>query len=314
MRKAATSAWLSVLMPTYNGARYLGRALDSIAAHGDKHVEVILIDNVSTDATLSIAESFSHRLNISIVTAPNGGNWLVSLNRALRLATGEFVCMLHDDDLWLEGRGSVARRTLEANPSVDGLFSPSWFIDRGGRRVGELRCPLPALPERLPRAEIVRRLSVQNFLAAPAPIVRRSLALSVGGWDETLWYMADWDLWLKVASVGEVGYVKTALTAYRVHSRAQTLARRREWHDISRQYSAVLQRHSRSGGFSREDDAAARAARLSARLNVFLIGRQIGSGVQCVKAALAASPQVWRRFVRDSRIAERLMARLRGVS
>ncbi len=70
---------------------------------------------------------------------------------------------------------------------------------------------MPAEGGRLDSDIVVPRLLVQNFLAMPAPLVRREAMLQVGGMDDTLWYAADWDLWLKLAALGPTLYVPQAL-------------------------------------------------------------------------------------------------------
>ena len=100
----SSQPWLSVIIPTYNGSKYLAAALNSVVAQQDNNLECVVIDDGSTDDTLAIVESFQERLNINLITKARAGNWVVNTNHALRVASGECVCFLHQDDLWLEGR------------------------------------------------------------------------------------------------------------------------------------------------------------------------------------------------------------------
>ena len=96
------SPWLSVIMPTYNGASYLSAALESIAIQLEKDIEVIVVDDGSTDRTISIIRAYTHRFPLRIVERNHSGNWVANTNMGLSLARGEYVSFLHQDDSpWL---------------------------------------------------------------------------------------------------------------------------------------------------------------------------------------------------------------------
>ena len=75
----------------------------------------------------------------------------------------------------------------------------------------------------VPADLLLERLMVQNFVAIPAPAINRDAFLRVGGMDKSLWYTADWDLYLKLACAGPVYYAHEALTCFRVHGDSQTM-------------------------------------------------------------------------------------------
>ncbi|HEV3260038.1 MAG TPA: glycosyltransferase, partial [Gemmataceae bacterium] len=214
--------WLSVIMPTYNGDAYLAAALDSVCAQDDAAIEVIAVDDGSTDATVPLLESYAERLPLRIVRRGRIGNWVANTNHGLTLARAEHVCFLHQDDLWLSGRLAVVKRLLAQSPDAALLLHPSWYIGPDGRRLGMWRCPLPAGPGELEAEFVVERLLVQNFISMPAPVFRRETALAVGGLDESLWFTADWDLWLKLAATGPALYHPEPLSAFRIHPQSQT--------------------------------------------------------------------------------------------
>src|SRR5919109_258307 len=136
--------WLSVVIPTYNGSSYLSQALESIILQGDQDVEVLAVDDGSTDDTVSILQSYSHRLPMKVVEQQRVGNWVAATNRGLEMATGEYVCLLHQDDVWMPDRlGSIRRHLEDAAPSAL-LIHPVWYVDSEGKSVGRWRCPLPA--------------------------------------------------------------------------------------------------------------------------------------------------------------------------
>jgi len=305
-----SAPWLSVVMPTYNGSAFLRAALDSVCAQPLAEVEIVAVDDGSDDDTLAILEAYSSRLPLRVVRRPRTGNWVASTNHGLRIARGEYACLLHQDDLWLGGRLRAVRGALEGTPEAGLVVHPSWFIDARGTRLGRWRCPLP--PGKVAPALVLERLIVQNFLAVPAPTFRRELALSLGGMDESLWYTADWDLWLKLSRAAAILHHPEPLAAFRVHADSQTATESSRDRDLRFQLETVLRRHL--GAAAGADRRLASIAEFSVELNLALaarLHRRPAPWSSLGARFLALGPAGWKRYLRDSRIAERVGARLR---
>jgi hypothetical protein len=155
---------------------------------------------------------------------------------------------------------------------------------------------------------------VQNFLAVPAPLFKRQLALDVGGLDEQLWYTADWDFWLNLAAASpEIGYCGEPLSAFRIHAQSQTIQRSGAADEFRRQLEVVFDRHLARSPFL-AGKSLRRVAEFSVDLNVALAGWMNGVRPPWCSLAiqwLRLGPFGWRRYLRDSRIFERTTARLR---
>jgi GT2 family glycosyltransferase len=308
--------WLSVVMPIYNGERYLSAALQSIASQGDavSGIEVIAVDDGSTDRSMEILADFSHRLPIRLIRPGRQGNWVKATNIGLEAAAGEWCCFLHQDDLWLPGRVADMRRAIDEQPDAAMAVHPSYFIDENGRRVGQWRMPLSGQTRLMPGRELWERLLVQNSLAINAPVFRRSRVLETGGMDENLSYTADWDLWLRLAKDGPVAVCPSALGCFRIHAQAQTAGMppaTMRW-----QLQAVFDRH-RVGSeiWPPAASSVESLGRYSIALNLALAGWFHGEALGCgplLAGWLRLGPVGWRRFLRDSRIVDRVAARLRA--
>ena len=306
--------WLTVVIPTFNGERYLDEALASVVAQSDPDIEVIAVDDGSTDRTMALLESYLDRLSLRVVRR-SVRNWVANVNHGLSLGRGRLACVLHQDDRWEPGRLRVVKSLMDRFPEVALMIHPSRYIDSVGRRLGQWRCPLPASTRPLASALVIERLLVQNFLAMPAPTFDRERALRSGGLDEALWYAADWDLWLRLAAAGPVLHQREPLACFRLHAESQTTTRTFDLVDLRRQLEIVLERHlacSRLDGSTRP--AVERAARFSIETNVTLAawahGRNASLGA-LVRQFLALRPRGMGRYCRDSRIVERVTARLR---
>jgi glycosyltransferase involved in cell wall biosynthesis len=310
--------WLSVLIPTYNGEDYLPLALNSVLVQGDTNIEgieCIVIDDGSNDSTLSILNSYIDKLPLKILQRSRSGNWVANTNHALSVARTEYVCFLHQDDIWLKGRLEIMKRLIEQYPKTNLFLHPSKFIDAKGNYLGLWRCPLPPYPSVIDSSMMIERLLVQNFISIPAPIFKREVALDAGGLDEKLWYTADWDFWLKVASYGETMYYPKPLSAFRVHPTSQTVLRSARLQDFQKQLESVLEKHMASWEANeRVKKATWQAARFSIDMNTTLAGRIHGEKTSLLKllySFLVLGASGWRRYLRDSRIWERVYARLK---
>jgi len=308
--------FLSVLMPTYRGARFIHAALSSIDSDDSSDVEVIVVDDGSDDETLAIADAFRDRISIRIVDGPRQRNWVASTNRALEHARGSHACLLHQDDAWVPGRLQAIRSAFATTPDATLFVHPTRFIDEDGRPVGLWRTPFSG-NETLAPADVIASLLVQNWIAIPAPAFRVSDVRAIGGLDESLWYTADWNLWLELAKRGPTSHHDAVLASFRIHGDSQTVTRSRDVPDFRAQMVTVLERHLGDPLLEHAGRSAIeRAARFSIETNVALASmahrtrvdwRAFGS------AAVSLDPSALALYVRDSRITDRLTARVRGA-
>lgn len=309
--------WLSVIIPVYNGERYLARALDSIEVQHDDRIEVIAVDDGSSDASVDILRSYESRLPLRIHRLPRSGNWVANTNLGLSLASGTYVSMLHQDDLWLPGRLAWIKDMIEICGQPELVLHQAQFIDAAGLRLGVWRCPLPPYVA-LDADTVLEHLLVQNFIALPTATFKREVAAEVGGLDEELWYTADWDLWLKIAARGATRYLPETLASYRVHDQSQTSTGSAQQEGFRKQLEIVLDRHlscwkgQRGDGTRAEVENAARfSLEVNCALAAFLHGRK-GQAAGLAGQFMALGPAGWRRYLRDSRVEERLGSRIRA--
>ena len=129
-----------------------------------------------------------------------------------------YVCLLSVDDVWLPGRADAVHAWIEAAPSAVLHLALTAIIDRHGCALGIWRCPLPMSRE-LSFESVAERLLVQNFIASPTPVFRRDAWMANDGLDESLWYTADWDLWLKLSAAGTVQYHPDVTSGFRIPQR-----------------------------------------------------------------------------------------------
>lgn len=210
---------VSYCIPAYNHAPYVAACVKSILAQSYPHVEVVVVDDCSTDSTYDIVRSFDDprvRLNRNTVNVGPGE----TVNRCIRMASGAFIAFSGSDDVHLRDKTAIQVEQLLARPHVGAVFSTPTFIGPRGESLGCDRYPgLPVFPafNAANRVEMFRELLRRgNFLLAPSAIIRRSVVDRVGLFDPGLIQLQDYDYWLRIAVDSDLFVVDQPLVQYRI--------------------------------------------------------------------------------------------------
>src|SRR5262245_20629160 len=199
---------VSVIIPTYNSARYLVEAVDSVLAQAYKDIEGLVIDDGSTDETESVMSRYG--APVRYIRQRNGGV-SVARNRGIAESLGRYVAFLDADDTWLPNK--LERQIVELKASDGYRFCYSDFIpvtwDLKPLTIERLDPKGKALDDLLLRGNVVGSICTV--------LCERSLFDSVGGFDPSLSQCADWDMWVRLAGITDFLYLKDRLVTYRKH-------------------------------------------------------------------------------------------------
>ena len=204
---------ISVLLPVFNGERYVARAVQSILDQTDRDFELIVIDDGSTDGSLDILRhSAGQDARIRLVSRENRG--LVStLNEMLAMARGPLLARMDADDIAFPHRFARERAALEADPSLVAVGCSVYFIDPSDRRL--MTCELPTDHQAI--VDWVMAIERGNSMSHPAMMMRADAVAKIGGYREALWPAEDADLVLRLAEVGRLANLAEPLLSYRLH-------------------------------------------------------------------------------------------------
>ena len=309
---------LSIIIPVYNGAPYLAGALESVCRQpGLDQIEVIAIDDGSTDGSADILRAYAGKMNLRCLPIDRTGNWAANTNKGVAAAQGVYVCFLHQDDLWLEGRLAWILETIRKRPGCPVMISASLFITPDGCPAGVWRAPFPGAADRLlePMGWFAPLL-VQNYLAIPAPVFRRDLVDARRCLDENLKYTADWKLWLTLAARHPAVYHPQPTVGFRIHPASQTCAITGDQELYRQQLLAVYAEFQALLPVDRRGNRWRRAAQLGIIANVFLAAvyhRRRLPLLELCRTAFLAGPRGVYLFLMASRVGERVWVRLRTL-
>lgn len=211
----------SVMIPTYNCARYLEATLRSVLEQ-DPGPEAMQIEVVDDHSTADDPEDVVTRLGggrVNFHRQPENVGVVGTLNACLQRARGELVHLLHGDDLVLEGFYQTLDDRLREHPDAGAAYCRHLYVDERGRRLDV--APLePASSGIL--AEGARFLAAEQRIMTPCIVVRRSVYEQLGGFDDRLACAEDWEMWVRVAACFPVYYEERPLACYRLHDDSNT--------------------------------------------------------------------------------------------
>lgn len=309
----------SVVMPVFDGARFLPEALASLRAQEGPagFWEAVAADDGSRDGSRELLEAASREMPLRVVDGARCGNWVASTNRAVALCRGEWIVFLHQDDAFAPSRLRRLSETASRFPECGFLVNDTRFFAPDGRSVGPWRAPLPAGFS--PPARCIPPMLVQNNFAVPGVAIRRALLEEIGPLDESLRYTADWDAWLRAMERTGVVRLPEYLSFFRVHASSQTVADFAAHRDVMRaNLETVLERHLpalRGLAEKRTADRWERLARLGIETDIFLAAGGMGAPLpwkNLLQAALRAGVHRWPGFLHYSRTLQRILPRFRA--
>lgn len=207
---------VSVCIPTYNGARYLGETIDSVLAQEFADYELVICDNRSTDETSALCARYSDpriRYRRFEEFVGQAENW----NRCLDEARGEYVIVLHADDVILPRFLARTTAVLDEHPEIGMVHCAVTYVDGAGT---PFATNLPWGEDRLhTQEELLRRLLLEGCIVNPSGVlVRRSVYETVGHFTEEILWSVDWHMWIRIALHAQTAYLAEPLALYREHS------------------------------------------------------------------------------------------------
>lgn len=254
---------VSVIIPAYNAQDFIGEAIRSVLEQNYPHIELIVVDDGSTDQTAQVARAFGEP--VRVLEKANGGA-AAARNYGISVAQGELIAFLDADDIWLPGKLSTQVSYLMQHSEV-GMVTSNFLLWRPEHDGSFGQPPTPTID---PAADdIVRQhsgwiygeLLCDCVVCTITVLIRRSIVDSVGFFNEGLRTGEDYEYWLRVSRQTQVTKLNRDFACYRIHAQSTTQVPR----PIDNEY-LVLQGMLKKFGPVGPDGSQVPAARLADRL------------------------------------------------
>lgn len=198
---------VSVILPVFNGARFLQECVDSILNQTFSDFELICIDDGSTDETMQILASYDDD-RIKIITQKNSGI-VAALNNGLEIAQGHYIARMDADDICMPNRFSAQVDFLDTHSDVAVVGSFVTVINAQGKSVDKWHIPVT------PRW-VRKRLWLFPPVYHPTVMVRANVIKSVGGYPDVK-HVEDYALWIRLSRTQAMANIPQRLLQYRIH-------------------------------------------------------------------------------------------------
>jgi len=208
---------ISVIMSVFNGEKYLREAMDSILNQTFADFEFIIVNDGSTDNSLSIIKGYADK-RIRVIDNEQNIGLTKSLNRAIRQARGEYIARQDADDISLPNRFEEQLKYFKKNPDVALLGTSIYRVDSNGKILGKT----------LAIAKPGKGLLRQNQFNHGSTMFKSGVVCELGGYNELFRYCQDYELWLRMAKYYEVRNLPQILYKLRFHNEAVRFRKRDE--------------------------------------------------------------------------------------
>ena len=306
---SASAPLVSIVIPSYNHGAYLGAAIESVLAQRYAKVELIVIDDGSTDGSRAVLERYGARFRWE--AQPNQGQ-AATMNRGWRMSSGEILAYLSADDLLAPEAAATAVATLERERDAALTYCDFNLVDPKGAIVRRVRAP-----------EFDYRDMVAELVCHPGPgaFFRRRAYENAGDWRSEYRQYGDYEFWLRLALQGRFVRIPEVLASFRVHPTSQsfTPASAKAAEEPLRIVERFFSEASLPPDIRRLQPRAASAAHLHAA-RLYVRSGEYGAAARAARRAIALYPRnalAWRtaRLTFNAlfnRVAHRLLWALRG--
>jgi len=201
---------ITVLLPVYNAKPYLHDAIHSVLDQTYKNIELLIIDDGSTDGSVDIIRSFKDPRIVFLQHVANNG-LIATLNEGLEKARGEYIARMDADDIWTNPQ-KLEKQLEYFDHSPDCVLVGTWatLIDEDGSSLGSIRYPYED-------SAIRKHLLMKNYFVHPSVLFKKDAALKAGGFSISEKHVEDYGLWLRLGTYGTFANIPEYLMAYRVH-------------------------------------------------------------------------------------------------
>lgn len=214
---------VSVVVPVYNGEKYIADTIKSILAQTLKEFELIVVNNDSTDGSEDIVKGFRDK-RIKLLQFKGGIGKTGAANYGMKKARGKFLQFFDADDIMCNFKLEYESKILDTKNKSGFVYSDAIIIDSNGQIQGpyflptrgkrNVLMPFPRIPFSYKRFKKI------DFIPSGSILIRTKCARAAGGFDESMEIGEDWDLWLRLSERYPVEYLPIPTYLYRVHEKS----------------------------------------------------------------------------------------------
>lgn len=210
---------VSVIMPCYNGVKFIGEAIESVINQTYKNWELIIVDDGSTDNSKKVIDHYLSDTRINYIRHIRNKGIPIARNTGINSSCGEFIALLDQDDKWLPNKLALQLDKFDmSKPEIGLVFGNIVIINSKGQVINENK-KLNIEINQLERKDIIKHLFVCNFIPSITVMFKKECINKIGQFDESIiWGGDDYELWLRLTNEYNIAYLNMVLAMKRQHS------------------------------------------------------------------------------------------------
>ncbi len=208
------SLLVSIIMPVYNGQKFISKSIESVLAQSYENWELIIINDGSTDMTEEVVIKFKNLTNkIKYFYKANEGQ-VKATNFGILKSNGEYISFLDSDDLWETDKLKKQVNFISQNKNIDFLYSKYNSIDENGN----------VLITNISHDSINHYMNLLKccFIGRLTVIVKKSILIELNLFDESLHSTDDWDMWIRISKKFKLSFLDEVIASYRIHPQSMS--------------------------------------------------------------------------------------------
>lgn len=209
---------ISIVIPSFNKAKYIGITLDSIFTQKYENLEVIIQDGGSTDGTVNIIKSFAKKYPISWSSKKDDGQF-DAIGAGLKKATGTILTYINADDVYLKNSLKKVAEAFIKNPGANWFAGRGIVIDGGGREIAQ---PVTAYKNFLLKLSSHSFLLSNNYLIQPSVFFTKEAYRKYGPFSGTRNFITEYEYWLKLGRVSMPVVIDSDIAKFRIENSTKT--------------------------------------------------------------------------------------------
>jgi glycosyltransferase involved in cell wall biosynthesis len=214
---------VSVIIPTFNRAAFLKSAIESVLNQTYNDFEIIIVDDNSSDTTYEVVGNFEDE-RVKYIRHRENKGVSAARNTAIKACNGKYIAFLDDDDEWVpEKLQKQVELQDKSPPNICGVYSDRLIIDRLSNKIIS-----KGLQSNKVRGNLLSQLALRNQINTCTVLLRKKCLDEVGMFDETISYMEDRDMWIRLSLNWDFEYINEPLTRTYVHKQGHLSARLKE--------------------------------------------------------------------------------------
>lgn len=225
---------VSIILPVYNREKYVSKAIEGVLSQTFDNYELVIVDDGSTDGSKAVVEQYLNDSRVKYYYQENSGKPSIARNRGIEKASGEWLAFIDSDDCWfadkLEKQVALVDECHDRNQRIDLVLGDYKVVNNGQLEHASFFetygvWDLLNIGEKnkyqhgylFEQKQMLSALYSRGFAATQAVMVRKSLVIELGGFDDSLTFAEDNDLWMTIAEHGNVGLVNGPVYEYHIH-------------------------------------------------------------------------------------------------